>query len=312
MKVLLALEQTRISEGAIRILSKLRLPSGSDLFLLHVNPIPQPITGLAKERILKISQAVQEVQKDALEQARQFLSKVEKTLSCQDVHVYPLVKKGFPGEEILKTIRAKGIDLVVLGTRGYSKATGILLGSVSQWVLQEAPCSVLIAGKMPREKKNAQGMKVLLATDGSPDSRAAVDFVKKVELPASSQITILHVVKKHVYETEQTLTADSTQEDEFAKLAEELLAIRGREGAKLLEQTRKALSSPGLTIQERLVYGNAAPEILKTARYLRPDLIVMGSRGTTGVKRVFLGSVSSKVVHSGNCPVAIIRNKSKQ
>jgi nucleotide-binding universal stress UspA family protein len=136
--------------------------------------------------------------------------------------------------------------------------------------------------------------------------------VKRVELPASSQITILHVVKKHVYETEQTLTADSTQEDEFAKLAEELLAIRGKEGAKLLEQTRKALSSPGLTIQERLVYGNAAPEILKTARYLRPDLIVMGSRGTTGVKRMFLGSVSSKVVHSANCPVAIIRNKSQE
>jgi len=312
MKVLLALEQTHISEGAIRILTKLRLPPGSDLFLLHVNPVPQKITGLAKERILKISQQVQAVQKEVIEQARQFLGKVEKTLSRQDVNVHSIVKKGFPGEEILKTIQMKDIDLVVLGTRGYGKAAGMLLGSVSQWVLQEAPCSVLVGRKVSREKKNVRGMKLILATDGSLDSQSAVDFLKTMGLPASSHITILHVVKKHVYETEQALTADSKNEAEFAKLAEELLEARGRQGAKLLEQTRKAFSSHDMTIQERLVFGNPATEILKASRYLRPDLIVMGSHGSTGVKRVFLGSVSDKVVHSAGCPVAIIRNKKKR
>lgn len=312
MKVLLALEQTRISEGAIRILTTLTLPSGSDLFLLHVNPIPQKITGLAKERILKISQQVQDVQKQVLEQARQFLGKVEKRLGHQDVHVFPLVKRGFPGEEILKTIHAKDVDLVVIGSRGFSKATGFLLGSVSQWVLQEAPCSVLIARPMARAKKAVRGMKLLLATDGSADSRAAVAFVKNLALPPSSQITILHVVKKHVFETEQTLIADSRKENEFAKLAEELLAIRGREGAKLLEQTRKALRSDDLQIQERLVFGNPGEEILKTVRYVRADLVVMGSRGSTGVKRVFLGSVSNKVAHSAGCSVAVIRSNKKE
>ncbi|MEO8327061.1 MAG: universal stress protein [Nitrospirota bacterium] len=311
MKVLLAIEQTRISVGAIQMLAKITLPSRSDLFLLHVNPTPQKITGLAKERILKISQQVQEVQKGALEEARLFLDKVEQTLRRQDVHFFPMVKKGFPGEEILKTISQKGIDLVVLGTRGYSKTAGFLLGSVSQWVLQEAPCSVLIARPMPREKKTVRGLKLLLATDGSADSRAAVDFVKTVEFPASSQITILHVVKKHVYETERALTSDSKDETEFAKLAEELMKIRGREGAKLLEQSRKALSSPNLQIQERLVFGNPAEEILKAARFIKADLIVVGSQGTTGVKRVLLGSVSNKVVHKANSSVAVIRNNKK-
>lgn len=312
MKVLLALEQTRISEGAIRILSRFTLPIGSDLFLLHVNPLPQQIMGLAKKRIPKISQQVQDVQKNVLEQARQFLGKVEKRFNQQEVNCSALLKNGIPGEEILKVIHAKDIDLVVLGTRGFSQATGFFLGSVSQWVLQEAPCSVLIARKMPRQKRTAPGMNLLLATDGSPDSQAAVDFVKTVGLPDSSRLTILHVVKKHVYETGQSLIADSSHEREFAKLAEELLEVRGREGVKLLEQTRKALSSPGLTIQERLVSGNPAAEILKTARYLDADLIVMGSRGTTGIKRIFLGSVSNKVAHSAGCPVAIMRNKSRR
>jgi nucleotide-binding universal stress UspA family protein len=151
-----------------------------------------------------------------------------------------------------------------------------------------------------------------LATDGSSDSQAAVHFLQTVGLPASSQITILHVVKKHVFETEQTLTDDKKNENEFVKLAEELLEIRGREGAKLLGQTRKALSSHDLTIQERLVYGNAAAEILKASRYVRADLIVLGSRGSTGVKRVFLGSVSNKVVLSAGCSVAVIRSTNKK
>ncbi|MDR4483770.1 MAG: universal stress protein [Nitrospirales bacterium] len=91
-------------------------------------------------------------------------------------------------------------------------------------------------------------------------------------------------------------------------MAEELLAIRGREGAKLLEQTRKVLSAPDLHIQERLVFGNPGDEILKAVRYVRADLIVLGSRGSTGIKRVFLGSVSNKVVSGAGCSVAVIRH----
>lgn len=312
MKVLLAVEQTRISIGAIRILTRLTLPGGSDLFLLHVHPTPQKVTGLAKERILKISQQVQAVQKEAREQARRFLDTVENTLRRQDVVFHPMVKHGFPGEEILNIIRTKGIDLVVLGTRSYSQAAGFFLGSVSQWVLQEAPCSVLIARNRPHKKLNDHGMKILLATDGSSDSRAAVDFVNTMGFPASSHIMILHVIKKQVYETERALMTGRKNEKEFAKLAEELFEVRGQQGVKLLEQTSKALSSHDLMIQKRLVYGNAADEILKTARFMKADLIVMGSQGSTGVKRLFLGSVSNKVVHSAGCSVGVIRSKKKK
>jgi hypothetical protein len=55
MKVLLAIEPSRISAEAIRVLRTLRLPRGSDRYLLHVNPVPQNFTGLVKERILKIT-----------------------------------------------------------------------------------------------------------------------------------------------------------------------------------------------------------------------------------------------------------------
>lgn len=309
MKVLLAVEKTGVSLGAIRILKKLLLPKGSNLFLLHVHAIPQKITGLAKERISKLSKHLQDIQKAELEQTNQSLSKIESTLKQQNVRFRSLVKMGFPGEEILKLIRTKDIDLVVLGTRSYSKVTGFLLGSVSQWVLQEAPCSVLIARNQPRKKLNDRKIKLLLATDGSPDAEAAIDFVNAMKLPPSSQVTVLHVIKKQVYETELALRMTPKDEEEFAKLAEELFRARGREGATLLKNTRKALSSPNLHIDDQLVYGNAAAEILKSARYMKADLIVVGSRGLSGLKRMFLGSVSNKVVHRTGCSVAVIRRQ---
>ncbi|GJL64977.1 MAG: hypothetical protein NPIRA04_36310 [Nitrospirales bacterium] len=311
MKVLLAVEKTRASIGAIRILKKLLLPKGSNLFLFHVHAIPQKITGLAQERILKLSKLVQDLQKGELAQASQFLEKVENTLKHQNVRVRSLVKKGYPGEEILKLIRTKGIDLVVLGTRSYSKVAGFLLGSVSQWVLQEAPCSVLIARNHPRKNLNDRKLKLLLATDGSPDAQAAIDFVNAVELPPSSQVTILHVIQKQVYETELALRMTRKDKEEFAKLAEALFKARGREGAKLLKETRMTLSFPDLHIDEQLVYGNAAAEILKSARYMKADLIVVGSRGLSGIKQMFLGSVANKVVHRAGCSVAVIRRSNK-
>lgn len=237
-----------------------------------------------------------EVEQEFLEQAHQFLGKVEKTLSQQEVRVHALVKIGFPGEEILKIIHSKGIDLAVLGTRSYSRASGIFLGSVSQWVLQEAPCSVLIARNRPHKRLNDRGVKLLLPTDGSPDAQAAVDFVNTVGLPPSSHIMIVHVIKKQVYETERALTTGRKNEKEFVKLAEEIFEARGREGSKLLDQTAQTLSSQNLAIQKRLAYGNPAAEILKAARHLKADLIVMGSQGATGVRRMFLDSVSDTML----------------
>ena len=104
----------------------------------------------------------------------------------------------------------------------------------------------------------------------------------------------------------------SEHEPEFAKMAEEILAARGREGARILQDTRKALASSDLQVQERLVFGNPAEDILKTARYIKADLIVMGARGPAAGRRMFLGSVSNKVVHSAGCSVAIIRKRERK
>ncbi len=146
-----------------------------------------------------------------------------------------------------------------------------------------------------------------MATDGSPDAKRAIEFLERLGFPPSTVLTLLHIVRKKVHQTAQLVTTGRTQLAEFMKLAEDLMKARGREGATLLETTRKALNRPGLKIVENLAFGHEAEEILKAAKRTRADLVVMGSRGLTGLRRFLLGSVSNEVTRHAPCSVLVVR-----
>jgi nucleotide-binding universal stress UspA family protein len=130
---------------------------------------------------------------------------------------------------------------------------------------------LMVRGKT-RPKKSMEGMSILVATDGSPDAQEAIEFLKRLGFPPSTVLTLLHILRKKVHQTAQLVTTDGIQPATFRKLAEDLLEVRGREGAKLLETTRKALNRPGLKIVENLAFGHEAEEILKATKRIQADL----------------------------------------
>jgi nucleotide-binding universal stress UspA family protein len=307
MNVLLAVDDSTDSKAAAQFLQRIQFPAASALYLLHVNPLDEWLRLGTSRRSLRMVEQISSIRAEAATKMQTVLSHMEETFRSSSLAVHSLVTDGSPGAEILRTISENHIDLVVLGTRGLSKISGFLLGSVSEWVLNEAPCSVLIVRGKARLPKATKGMKILIAIDGSPDAQEGVEFVKKVGFPTSTVLTILHIVRKKVHQTAQLLTTNRTQLDEFRKLAEDLLQARGREGTKLLEATRKALNRPELKIVENLAFGHEAEEILKASQRMRADLVVMGSRGLSGLRRFLLGSVSNKVVRYAKCSVLVVR-----
>ncbi len=66
----------------------------------------------------------------------------------------------------------------------------------------------------------------------------------------------------------------------------------------------------GRKVETLLVKGHAAEEILKTAKRIRADLVVVGSRGLTGLRRFLLGSVTHKVARHAPCSVLVVRQPS--
>lgn len=137
--------------------------------------------------------------------------------------------------------------------------------------------------------------RLVVAVDGSKSSEkalaTAIEFAKAV----SGSLTILTVAPLHVVPL-GTATAAPIIHDAEVKIHQEMLA-----------RVRDQAMRSGLKVDTVLLDGLVAEEIL---RYLDDhpfDLLVMGARGLSAGKRIFLGSVSDAVVHHSKLPVLIVR-----
>ena len=308
MRMLLAIDQSKDSKAAIQLLQKLKWPAGSTLIMLHVMTLDDEMTAASSSRSHKKKLA------DSGEPplpVHSELHRLEKQFASETLQVQSMVVNGVPGQEILSVIQKKKIDMAIIGSRGLSRISGLLLGSVSEWVLNDASCSVLIGRPTARKAKLSSNLNILLATDGSRDAWKAVDVLKSFEFSVDTTVTLLHVLKKQIYETGQVVGSAGKSRTEFTKLAKDLCGDRGSAGVRLLKDTRDALSSTTLKIQERIALGHAAQEILKAARQQKSDLVIVGSKGLTGLRRLLMGSVAHTVSRHAPCSVLVVRSSKK-
>ena len=309
MKVLLGIDFSRDSKNANGFLSKIRFSPRSKLFLFHA---------ASTEEVFSLPRAMLgdlgKLRENALRKAHQSLEKIREQFSDSGLATQVVIKEKNPGKEILSFLERNGIDLAVVGTRGISGLKRFLLGSVSEWILQEAPCSVLIVRGSARRAYG--GMRVLMATDGSADAQVALKFLNQLTFPANSQIVLFHVIEPTDYTVVQNdyalLNLGTSARLDLEAVSKDIRHRVNQASQTLLKDAQKRLKHKKVKI-EKIPTGFSAEEIIKAASRFRADLIVVGSRGLTGLKRRFLGSVSSKVARHAPCPVLVVRksNKSK-
>jgi nucleotide-binding universal stress UspA family protein len=146
--------------------------------------------------------------------------------------------------------------------------------------------------------------RILLATDGSEEAELAA--LRAVEL-ADATDSELHVV--HVGVVPSFLVSYPGTLGYDGKLYEQV-QVRSRE--LLRKQSWRVKAAGGTVAGAHLRMGAVALEIVALAEELGADLIVMGSRGLGGVRRVLMGSVSDSVVRHAHCPVMIVRPENEQ
>lgn len=191
-------------------------------------------------------------------------------------------------------------DLMVLGARGHSVFGGrLILGSVSQRVLYEARCSVRIARTPVR---NVGGpVRILIGVDHSDDSNAAVEAVCRRSWPTGSEVGLLAVV-------DTVMALNSASDDQsvvkWIEVAEEKNWDQVRE---LFAPAAQKLRDAGLHVDVLVRRGSAADQILEEANTWGADCIFLGARGTRGIDRLLLGSVSSSVAARAHCSVEVVR-----
>jgi nucleotide-binding universal stress UspA family protein len=240
--------------------------------------------------------------------AKAWLREVEAPFLGKTLHLHGLVPEGTPASEIVKSIERYHIDLAVLGTRGLSGLTRFLLGSVSEQALLHAPCSVMVVrgrGQSGGSRRSGP-LRILLAVDASPDAAAAERLLGELGMPKSAKVTLLHVVEKADHVTSRLFASGRA---DLAQLANDVLQARKEAAQRLLDQVQKRLRSTGFSADAVLAEGHPAPQIIRAAQQRRVDLVVLGSRGMTGVKRFLVGSVSRKVARHAPCSVLVVRPK---
>ena len=145
-------------------------------------------------------------------------------------------------------------------------------------------------------------MKVLLAIDEEPGSEEAINEVASRSWEAGTTVRVLHAVGKFVPPA-QELWHDAGGDLDRARAE---IKERGLEAA---EQAAVRLRGQGLAAEAAVRDGEPGPAVVEEAKEWGADLIVVGSRGHTGLRRMLEGSVSQYVVDHAPCPVEVVHRK---
>jgi len=140
-------------------------------------------------------------------------------------------------------------------------------------------------------------MRILVAVDDSKFSEAAADAVVSQYPPGSSEIRVVHVLQPIAVSVPPQMAPGYTPE----------LAARIKEAESLVERIAQKLRAGGFRVEGQVVKGDVREGIVDTAKEWKADLVILGSHGRTGLRRLLLGSVAEFVARHAPCSVEIVR-----
>ncbi len=136
--------------------------------------------------------------------------------------------------------------------------------------------------------------KILVALDGSTHSKKALDYAIFLTKACKASLGIIHVIHLPTISS-----ADPQTVDKVTHLLESA-------GNKILTKAEEEAEASGLKVDRIREVGYPVNHIVKASNKGRYDLIVMGSRGMSGIKEFLLGSISHGVSQHAKCPVLIV------
>ena len=136
--------------------------------------------------------------------------------------------------------------------------------------------------------------KILIATDGSDKNSDAVKEGLKIAAACNSLVYLVYVIDTGTISAVPTDVAGGS-----------MYQVLEEEGKRAMEKVG-ALTG-GMNAECLLLAGKPAPEIIRFAGENGVDLIVIGTKGKTGIERLLLGSVAENIIRSSNCPVLVVK-----
>lgn len=287
-KILCSLDFSDSSDRAMAMAVRLATEHDAELVLFHAYYLP-PIA-LAGEATVS-PEVIQQLEDDARDGLDEAITQA-RALGARKVRTR--LAGGLPWLQIVDAAVAEAVDLIVIGSHGRSGLTRVVLGSVAEMVIRHAPCPVLTARGLGEPRPFSH---ILVPVDFSPRSRDAVALAARLVAPGGAGITLLHVVELPVSWGE--LRPIEVYHD---------LDTRG--AARLDAWVKELAASVQVPIRIQIRIGGAGAQLMAALDADHSfDLVVMGSHGRTGLKRMALGSVAEKTVRHAHCPVLVVHHR---
>ncbi|MDP2319852.1 MAG: universal stress protein [Acidobacteriota bacterium] len=201
---------------------------------------------------------------------------------------------------IVKRAAAVHADVIVLGWRGHGPIRRLLAGSVSRGVVRSAPCSVLVV------RRAMTGVRtVVIGFDGSAPAKRAVAMVARLRPPVNGRVLLVTAA-----ETMRTTSNALLPSDVRGEVAAEVARVNRLTIATArahLGAAARTLRAAGWKTQLRVTEMGPLRSVLAAVTETDADLLVVGARGVTGLKRILLGSVAEGSLDRCSVPVLIVR-----
>jgi nucleotide-binding universal stress UspA family protein len=193
-------------------------------------------------------------------------------------------------------------DLIVLASHGLGRLPHVMVGSTTLRVVRHAPCPVLTVRDSALAEKAGRRpafnlKRILVTTDFSDASKKAFPYAAALARKFEAALILLYVVPGH-------LPAELSH---IGIVLEEKRLVE--EARERLPEFRTAELDPHLHVETLVRNGPAAAEICGAAKTQSADLIVMSTRGRTGLRHFLVGSVTEDVVRQAPCPVLVVRER---
>ena len=294
MKILVAIDSSAASQAVISKVRERRWPEDTVARILSVVGSVAAYNGVPDCGPLVNTETIS---------AKALVRSAVDQLAARGIESHGAVTPGDPRIAIVAYAQQWRPDFVFIGSHGHSGLTRFLLGSVAKTVLRNAPCSIGILRPSKRDRLANLGMKLLLATDGSKYSEAAIRSVAERPWSKGTKIKTVSVIS--VPEIVTYPLSGLAGEVELIDRAEKLKKEWAKEA---LRTAGKILSSAGMKSEAVELAGDPKTQIIDEAKKWDADLIVAGARGAGAIDRILSGSVSEAVAIHAHCSVEVIHD----
>lgn len=286
-RILVAHDGSDAADGAFRLAKHVAAQTGGRLVVAHVvdklsdgegptDPRLQPVlderTGRWEERLDGLSGPA-----DGPEIERRVLA-------------------GSAAGTLLKLADEIDADLVVAGTHGVGSLKQVLFGSVSQRLLEHAPCDVLF---VRRQLMLDAPPAVLVGFDGSDDARRALAVGEDLASALGGPLVLAHVAAFEAPFSDSSFLGEDTRTEIRKQLHDH--------GHSLLQEARGSVALADERVLEERLEGHPREELLAACAKHAPAIAVVGTRGARGFAGLLVGSVTRDLLQYSDAPVLVVR-----